>query len=77
MRDVSPFADKINKIPEKKRTYVSSNKPPLTENGLERKYKVFNFGLKAETLWSLKQTYQLPVCVFSGRCTTSQKGSPP
>ena len=32
--------------------------------GLERQYKVCNFGQKAETRWSLKQTCQLPVSVL-------------
>ena len=40
----------------------------------ERQYKVCNFGLKAETCWSLKQTCQLPVSVSLATALLHKKG---
>ena len=72
---IFPFADKINKLPEKtdvwkfrlqdiNRKYVRQRGCSYFFLGLEREYKDCNFGLKAETHWSLKQTCQLLVCVL-------------
>ena len=58
---IFPFADKISKLPEKKRKYVSSDNQPYEEDihisawDLKRQYKVCNFGLKAEIRRSLKR----------------------
>ena len=87
---IFPFADKINKLPKKQTNwkYVSSSHQPWIEKyvgeedihmpvwDLKRLYKVCKFGLKQRPAGHSNIPVSSP-CVFSGCCTTSQKGSLP